>query len=285
MRLANIVARASLASLVLLASPAVLRAQNFTGTYSIPGGNVPITLTLRQNGQMIAGSLSGQSQFQIQAQVQGQMFQGYATNAQGRIYIAGQFDPSSGGLQVAMAEVDQQGMPQQQTLRQMMATRTGPGGGAQRGMAQGPGQGQGMGQPQGMGQGMGQQQGMGGGSANGQLGATAQDRQIVQLILRSAWCSFSYSQTSGTSHTERVVYRADGTGTQSTGGETYNSGPNGTVSGQSSGGTAFRWRVQNGVLLATADGVQWGQYPLQITQNSSGYPIITAAGKEYSMCN
>ena len=257
-------------SLAILAVPAILVGQNFTGTYSIPGGSVPVTLTLRQAGVQVTGSLSGQAQFQVQAQVQGQMFQGYATNAQGRIYIAGQFDPSSGGLQLAMAEVDGNGMPQQQTMRQMMATRTGNAGTA--------GNGAGMGQ--GMGNG---QRGMGNGQ--GQLGTTAQDRQIVQLLLRSPWCYFSYSQTSGTTRTERVVYSADGTGHLGTGGETYNSGANGTVSSQSAGGTAFRWRVQNGVLLATQDGVQWGQYPLQITQNSNGYPIITANGKEYSMCN
>ena len=198
------------------------------------------------------------------------MFQGYASNAQGRVYIAGQMQ-QGGNLQLAMAEVDASGQPQQQTLRQLIATRTMGSAGSSKGSGQQAAVGA---SPQ-----------AGAGAGATALAATPQDRQIAQLLVRSAWCYMSYSQTSGTTHTERVVYRADGTGNLTGGAETYNSGANGTVSGQSQSGTPFRWRLQNGVLLATQDGVQWGQYPLQITTNSNGYPIITAAGKEYSMCN
>lgn len=260
----------SLIPILVLLIPHTVSAQGFSGTYAIPGGNVPIVLTLRQDAQgRVTGTLSGQTAFQVNAQVQGLMFQGYASNAQGRVYIAGQMQGAN--LQLAMAEVDAAGQPQQQTLRQMIATRTAGG------MAASKGQGPATRVDQGPQSGAGA-----GGTAPA---STPQDRQIAQLLVRSAWCYMSYSQTSGTTHTERVVYRADGTGNLTGGAETYNSGANGTVSGQSQSGTPFRWRLQNGVLLATQDGVQWGQYPLQINTNSNGYPIITAAGKEYSMCN
>ncbi len=254
----------------LLLPQNALRAQSYTGSWTIPGGNAPIVLTLRQGAGQVTGMLTGQATFQVQARINGNMFEGLATSQTGRIYIAGQLQGAD-ALTVVMGEVDAAGTPQQQTMRSFTATR----GGGRAGVATGPG----TGQAQGMGTGQGASRQGGGVATN------PQDQQIAQLLLRSPWCYFSYSQTSGTTRTERVVYRADGTGVQSTGGETYNSGANGTVSGQSQGGTAFRWRVQNGVLMATSDGVQWGQYPLQITQNSNGSPIITAAGKEYSMCN
>ncbi|MFI5280828.1 MAG: hypothetical protein ACHQU1_10045 [Gemmatimonadales bacterium] len=119
----------------------------------------------------------------------------------------------------------------------------------------------------------------------GSVAATPQDRQLAQLLLSSRWCAFSYSQTSGTSHTERVQYFSNGTVTQSTGGETYNSGQNGTVAGQSRGGRNGMWRVQGGVLMLSEDGQTWTPQPLQVTRNSNGYPIVNANGKEYSQCN
>jgi hypothetical protein len=137
----------------------------------------------------------------------------------------------------------------------------------------------------GMGGGMGAPGAMAGAGAGGGIAASGQDGQIAQLLLSGAWCYFSYSQTSGTSHTERVVFRGDGSGVQSTGGETYNSGPNGSVAGQSQGGQQFRWRVQSGMLVVTGQDGQSSQVPLQVARNSNGSPIVTAGGKEYARCN
>jgi len=39
------------------------------------------------------------------------------------------------------------------------------------------------------------------------------------------------------------------------------------------------------MLLISADGTTWQPLSLQITQNSNGYPIVTADGKEYSQCS
>lgn len=238
-------------SLVSLAGTAT--AQNFSGTWSVPmGTGATLSMRLRQDAAgRITGTLTGNTDFQVQAQVQNGQLAGYAVAAGGRLYMEGQLQGE--GLALALAEVGPDGQPQVQTARTVMMTRTGGAQGTGQGMAQG--------------------------------GGSPQDQQISQLLLRSAWCYMSYSQTSGTSRTERVVFRADGSGAQSSGAETYNSGPNGTVAGQSQGGQPFRWRVQGGNLHVTIDGAQWDTQPLRITQNSSGYPIVTAGGKEYAMCN
>jgi hypothetical protein len=356
-------------------------AQDFSGTYAAQAGAGPgITLILRQNAQgQVTGTLSGNTQFQIQAQAQGGQVMGYAVAPGGRLFLQGQLQ--GGGLVLALAEVGPDGQPQPQTARTVMLSRTGgadAGGSAgamgaaptapgRRGRAAGsavpadpyvgtfsngsvtvtltpsaqgytgtasaqgqqmplmaqnagdrisgayqmngvqlPFQAQVQGDamvlatndgtfqlqrtsgaaaaPGGMGApGVGAMGGAGG--AGGGIAATGQDGQISQLLLSGAWCFFSYSQTSGTSHTERVVFRGDGSGAQSTGGETYNSGPNGSVAGQSQGGQQFRWRVQGGMLVVTGEDGQSSQVPLRITRNSSGSPIVTAGGKEYARCN
>jgi hypothetical protein len=271
--------RSRAASLALTGVLALLgtlpaHAQNFTGTYQVSGGGTTVTLTLRQarNGQ-ITGTLAGNATFQVRAQVQGAGFAGYASNDAGRIYLEGQLAGTQ--LQVAMAEVGPDGRPQAQTARTVAMERLAAGSGrAGQGGAMGnttPGRGA----PKDGGQ--------------GAVAASGQDRQIAQVLLRSPWCTMSYSgvagSSSGTTRTERVVFRADGTGVRRSGGESYYSGEAGSVGSQSSGGAPFRWQVRGGVLNTSSDGVTWAQTPLRITTNSSGWPIITAEGKEYSMCN
>jgi hypothetical protein len=250
------------------------RAQDFTGTYQVSGNGTTVTLTLRQarNGQ-ITGTLRGNTTFQVMAQVQGSGFAGLASNQAGKLYLEGQL--AGTGLMVAMAEVGPDGQPQAQTARTVAMERVAAGSGRAGQSEPTANAAPGRGAPKAGGQ--------------GAVAASGQDRQIAQLLQLSAWCSFSYSgvsgSSSGSSHTERIVFRADGTGARRTGGESYNSGSAGSVAGQSSGGEQFRWQVRGGVLNSSADGVNWAQSRLQITTNSSGYPIITADGKEYSMCN
>jgi hypothetical protein len=264
------------AAALLGSSPA--RSQDFTGTYAVSGNGSTVTLTLRQarNGQ-ITGTLRGNTTFEVKAQVQGNGFAGFASSQQGRLYLEGQLAGS--GLVVAMAEVDANGQPQPETARTVAMERQPAGASEQpRAGAGKPGRSGPMANPT-------PGRGAPNGGGQGGVAASAQDRQVAQLLQRSAWCSFSYNTVSGTSRTERVVFRADGTGARGSGAESYNSGNAGSVAGQSSSGEQFRWQVRGGVLNTTADGVNWAQTRLQITTNSSGYPIITADGKEYSMCN
>jgi hypothetical protein len=123
------------------------------------------------------------------------------------------------------------------------------------------------------------------------LAKTPQDQQIVNLILSTAWCSFSYSGggtytggTAGTTRTSRAVFRADGTASETSGTETTTSGAPGQTYGNSTNGTQGRWRIENGMLMLSADGVQWVPQTLKIADNGSGAPIITSGGKEYMRC-
>ena len=125
--------------------------------------------------------------------------------------------------------------------------------------------------------------------AQGASGGSAADGQLSQLLLGSKWCHFSYrgstnNSGSGTSYQESVVFGQDGTAQVRTGGENHSSGNNGSVNSQSSGGQTIRWKVQQGALHLSEDGVQWDAVALQVSQNSNGYPIVTAGEKEYAQC-
>jgi hypothetical protein len=120
---------------------------------------------------------------------------------------------------------------------------------------------------------------------------TAQDQQLAALLTSSAWCAFSYSGSTtytgtsgGTTRTSRAVFRADGLVSETSNGETVNSGAAGSAYGSNSGGQQARWKVENAQLMLSADGVQWVPQQLKIERNSNGYPIITTGGKEYMMC-
>ena len=130
-------------------------------------------------------------------------------------------------------------------------------------------------------------------------GQSPQDTRIAQLLLSSKWCHFSYSgvagSSSGSSYSETVFFSPDGGMVVQTGGESYYSADvrsstgdviaRGSTAGQRGGGQQYRWRVQQGMLMISADGTTWQPLSLQITQNSNGYPIVTADGKEYSQCS
>jgi hypothetical protein len=120
------------------------------------------------------------------------------------------------------------------------------------------------------------------------LGTTPLDQQIVKLLVSTAWCSFSYSGTSnglnGTTRTSRAVFRADGVATESQNGETSNAGPAGSVVGGNTNGQQGRWRIENGQLMLSANGIQWIPQPTKLADNGNGYPILTISGKEYMTC-
>ena len=45
------------------------------------------------------------------------------------------------------------------------------------------------------------------------------------------------------------------------------------------------WRIQGGLLHVSTEGATWTPLPMKVTTNSSGWPIITGDGKEYTRCN
>ena len=127
--------------------------------------------------------------------------------------------------------------------------------------------------------------GDGRGQAQTPHAATGQDAQIERILLSSPWCYMRYSQTLGSTSTERGVFYRDGRLVVGTGHEMVSSGPNGTVYGSGSGGTEYRWRVRNGDLWLSEAGGPFNPAGLRITQNSNGYPILNVGGKEYNQCN
>ncbi|HLA36538.1 MAG TPA: hypothetical protein VJ001_16875 [Rhodocyclaceae bacterium] len=117
-------------------------------------------------------------------------------------------------------------------------------------------------------------------------GGNAQDIQAKQILMSSAWCSFTYNQRSGTSTTRKVVFRPDGVMTIGGGGETYSSGYGGVYAGQSSSADAMRWKFENlRLYIDSGDGGGFQDVGLSATKNSNGAPILHADGREYSMCN
>lgn len=129
------------------------------------------------------------------------------------------------------------------------------------------------------------------GGAASALAKTAQDQQIVNLLLSTAWCSFSYSGGStytggsaGTTRTTRAVFSQDGTVRETSNAETTTSGAPGNTYGSNSGGQSGRWRIENTMLMLSADGMQWAPSVMKIADNGSGAPIVTVGGKEYMRC-
>lgn len=228
-------------------------AQNYTGTYTTtdPQGGT-VTLKLKQDAKkQVTGTLSGNgSSFEVKAQATADGLMGTVSGAAGNLYLMARFDGPR--LMVVLAEPGPGGQPNLQTARRIAFTK---------GAASAP-------------------------SAKKESppAAAGGDSQLAQLLTRNAWCGFIYNQRTGTSTSERVVFHSNGTVVQTSGRETYNSGPNGTVAGQYGGGQQGRWKVANGMLQLSEDGVNWSPQPLQVTQNSNGYPIIKSNGKEYMIC-
>lgn len=116
-----------------------------------------------------------------------------------------------------------------------------------------------------------------------------QDDQARQMLMSSAWCSFSYRSTgsngSGVTNSSRVVFRPDGTMVIGSGSENYSAGWGGTAASQGSNQTAWRWKVENlRLFVDTGNGAGFQDVNLQAYKNSAGYPILKAQGQEFSMC-
>src|SRR5688500_12321164 len=117
------------------------------------------------------------------------------------------------------------------------------------------------------------------------LPAAAQsDGEIRQVLLSSAWCSFSYNKVSGASRSERVQFFPNGSASIASNAESYSSGRGGTASGQSSAARTLYWRVQGGDLHLSEDGRSFEPVGLQGKRNSNGSLILVADGKEYGQC-
>ena len=104
------------------------------------------------------------------------------------------------------------------------------------------------------------------------------------LLLSSAWCTFSYNKTTGYSNTTRVRFNKNGT--YGTGGraEGYSIGRGGTYSSQNNSSGGGRWKVSKGELYLSQGRGEPVYVRTVVKRNSNGYPISLADGVEYSQC-
>jgi len=231
-------------------------AQSYSGTFTTTnqqGGTV--TLVLKQDAQsQVKGTLTGNNTtFQVAAQATPQGLMGTVTGEQGNLYLMAQYEGAS--LVVILAEPGPNGQPNLQSARHIVFAKAAAGAPqSKKAPAEKP-------------------------------AAGGVDGQLTALLTRNAWCGFTYNQHSGTSTKERVVFNGNGTVFQTSGAETYNSGPAGSVAGQHGNANQGRWKVAQGMLHLSQDGTNWTPQQLQVTQNSNGYPIIKSGGKEYMQCN
>lgn len=133
----------------------------------------------------------------------------------------------------------------------------------------------------------------GAGGAAGAAGTAKNDLNdpLAKLLLSSAWCNFWFNKTTGYSGSSRVQYFADGTYQLGAKSEGYSSGYGGTFASEGRSGSSGRWYVQKGMLYGTPppsdadpNPQTFYPFPVVVSRNSNGYPIITAGGKEYSQC-
>jgi hypothetical protein len=110
------------------------------------------------------------------------------------------------------------------------------------------------------------------------------DGQLQQLLLSSAWCSFSYSKSAGVTKHSRAQFFPNGTYTLKLGSEGYYSGPGGTYSSQDKRGGGGRWQVRGGQLFISEGRGPLEPVNLKVTYNNNGVPILIADGVEYFSC-
>lgn len=123
------------------------------------------------------------------------------------------------------------------------------------------------------------------GQKEGRNSSSDADHEAKRVLTSTAWCSFTYNKTTGTSTTRKVLFRPDGTMTMNDGRETYSKGYAGTVAGQSNSATTMQWKLENLKLFVDQrNGAGYQDIGVTATRNSNGYVILHAEGREYSMC-
>jgi hypothetical protein len=110
------------------------------------------------------------------------------------------------------------------------------------------------------------------------------DGQLKQLLLSSAWCSFSYSKSAGVTKHSRAQFFPNGTYTLKRGSEGYYSGSGGTYASQDKRGGGGSWQVRGGQLFISEGRGPLEPVNLKVTYNNNGFPILIADGVEYFTC-
>jgi len=269
MRISKVVLAVTLLSVTALESVRA-QAEGFAGSWeaAAPNGGT-ISLVLRQEGKRVLGTLSGNgNRFEVEAEIAADGgFYGTARSQAGRLFIGA--ERSGEQLGVALAELTAAGVPDMRSAQELRMRRVSA-------VASGSAA-PSSGKPQ-----------VGGSAPAGSAatgGGSPADQQLTQLLLSSPWCNMRYSQQMGATTIERVVFSRDGRMVSRTQRESAVNNREGSYYGNSADATQGFWRVQNGALMLSADGRAYEPTPVTVSRNSNGYPIVTAAGKEYYQCN
>jgi hypothetical protein len=105
-----------------------------------------------------------------------------------------------------------------------------------------------------------------------------------ELLLSSAWCTFTYNKTTGYSNTTRVHFNKNGTYGKGGRAEGGSSGKYGSYASQNDSSGGGQWKVKKGELYISTGNGQIALIRTVVKRNSNGYPIILADGVEYSQC-
>ena len=231
-------------------------AQGFPGTYSVrnqQGGVTTLVLTDAGTGKL-GGTFSGNgSNFQVTGVVADDEATGVIAGRGLSLFFSAQVKGTT--LLLVLAEPAGNGTPNMSTAQQVVMIRSAPGAAAAGVGAASSATGPAISSSGPTAAGA---RAMGVASA-----VTAQDKQLAQMFVANAWCAFSYSgsQTysgsSGTTRTERVVMLADGRVLSNQKSEFAGSGESGSAVASNSGGVAGYWRITRGELAYSADGAQW----------------------------
>jgi hypothetical protein len=265
-------------SLLLWALPSLANELSYTGTYTMQTQAGPLTLSLNQDAKgNVTGTLATQNGLlRLQGSEGEGEIVGTATDGKTKVYFEAELEGSE--LHFLLAGLDPAGRADYSQAQEMTFTRTSKAASAAPKPEHKPGKGPSAAQSPSARQ------------PGRDPGKSSQDQQLAKLLLSSPWCSFSYSQSSGRTSTSRNMFAPDGTlhVSSSSGGGTVNQfggsvGPSGSLYSQHAGGRQLRWKVERGQLWLD-EGKGFEAMPTQLTQNSNGYPIIKAAGKEYMQC-
>ena len=105
-----------------------------------------------------------------------------------------------------------------------------------------------------------------------------------EILLSSAWCTFSYNKITSYSNSTKWVFNPDGTFSKGGRAEGYSSGGGGSMASQHDSRSGGRWKLVDGELyLSQGQGVPQPVLSV-LKRNNQGYPIIVANGVEYSQC-
>lgn len=111
-----------------------------------------------------------------------------------------------------------------------------------------------------------------------------QEAQFIKLLLSSAWCSYQYSNISGTESITRFRFQPDGTWASGSNSEQLARNPHGQLYDARRNQFAGRWVVQAGDLFMGEGNGPLSPVGVTVRLNSNGYPIIVASAVEYMMC-